>query len=250
MRDVISVVARVDALTNPAFQRSFLIALATIAGIGAAMFLGALWTARRSASAQARVLRRRIGAVGLFAVVTAGAGYAVLSLPVDPGANARARMAPVGPDGGPDGEDVVSSRRFSSTRLPALTLDAPDGWTLALDEKAHRLNADGARAHLSVSTAILIEAVDVTAMLRDLAETQRALGFAVGDIFTDRIGDLPAAGFLATGPERSVGTWMIKRDTRLATSVICTADGKATAREACRDVLTRIRWRAPGHTPR
>jgi hypothetical protein len=242
--------SRVDALANPAFQRSFLIALATIAGVGAVMFLAALWTARRSASAQARVRRRRIGAVGLFAVVTAGAGYAVLSLPVDPGASERARTAPIAPDSAEDGEDVVTSRRFSSPRLPALTLDAPDGWTLALDEKAHRLNADGAGAHMSVSTAILIEAVDVPAMLRQLAETQRALGFAVGDTFTDRIGDLPAAGFLASGPARSVCTWMIKRDTRLATSVLCTADGKVTARDACKDVLTRIRWRAPRHTPR
>jgi len=240
----------VDALANPAFQRSFLIALATIAGIGAAMFLGALWTARRSASAQARVRRRRIGAVGLFAVVTAGAGYVVLSIPVEPGPSERARTAPLAPAGAEDGEDVVSSRRFSSPRLPALTLDAPDGWTLALDEKAHRLNADRASAHMSVSSAILIEGVDVPTMLRQLAETQRALGFAVGDIFSDRIGDLPAAGFVSTGTARSVGTWMVKRDTRLATSVICTADGNVTARDACRDLLTRIRWRAPRHTPR
>jgi len=235
----------VDALANPAFQRSFLIALAAIAGIGAAMFLGALWTARRAASAQARVLRKRVGAVGLFAVVTAGAGYAVLSTPVDSGTSARARTAPVAVDGADDGDDVVSSRRFSSPRLPALTLDAPDGWTLALDEKTRRLNADGAGAHLAVSTAILREAVDATPMLRQLGETQRALGFDVGDTFADRIGDLPAPGFLATGPARSVSTWMVKRDVHLATSVICTADGKATAREACRAVLARIRWRTP-----
>ncbi len=233
-----------DALANPAFQRSVLIALAAIAGIGAAMFLGALWTARRAASAQARVLRRRVAAVGLFAVLTAGVGYALLSTPVDPGTSARALTSPIAADGGDD-DVVVSSRRFSSPRLPALTLDAPDGWTLALDERARRLNADGAGAHLSVSTAILREAVDVTAMLRQLAETQRTLGFDVGDTFTDRIGDLPATGFLSTGPARSVSTWMVGRDTHLATSVICTADGKATARDACRAVLARIRWRTP-----
>ena len=236
-----------DALANPAFQRSLLIALAAIGGIGAAMFLGALWTARRAASAQARVRRRRVGAIGLFAVVTAGAGYAVLSTPVDSGTTARDLTGPVADAGahGDDGDDVVSARRFSSSKLPALTLDAPDGWTLALDEKAHRLNADGAGAHLAVSTAILREAVDVTPMLRQLGETQRALGFDVGDTFADRIGDLAAPGFLAAGPARSVSTWMVRRDTHLATSVICTADGKATAREACRAVLARIRWRTP-----
>ena len=55
------------------------------------------------------------------------------------------------------------------------------------------------------------------------------------------------AAFLSTGPTRSVCTWMVKRDTHLATSVICTADGKATARDACRPVA---RERSAGARPR
>ena len=82
-------------------------------------------------------------------------------------------------------------------------------------------------------------------LLAKLAETQRALGFEVGDTFKDRLGDLPAAGFLATGPARSVCTWMVKRDTHLASSVICTAEGKQTAREACRPLLAKLHWRTP-----
>ena len=78
-----------------------------------------------------------------------------------------------------------------------------------------------------------------------MADTQRTLGFDVGATFTERIGDLPAGAFLSTGPARSVCTWMVKRDAHLATSVICTADGKATARDACRGVLERIHWRIP-----
>jgi hypothetical protein len=81
-------------------------------------------------------------------------------------------------------------------------------------------------------------------MLRQLAQTQRALGFEVGDTFSDRVGDLPAAGFLATGPARSICTWMVKRDTRLATSLICTSETKVSAREACRPAIAAIRWRA------
>ena len=159
----------------------------------------------------------------------------MLATPVEPEPGARTVAgAPHGPADA--GEDVVSARRFSSARLPALSLDAPDGWTLALDEKGHKLTASGEAARLLISTAVLSEAVDVESLLARMADTQRTLGFDVGATFTDRIGDLPAGAFLSTGPARSVCTWMVKRDTHLATSVICTADGKATARDACRPV--------------
>ena len=237
--------SRVDALTNPEFQRSLQIGLVVAAAVGAVAFLVALWTARRTASAQARVRRGRVGAIGLFITVAAGAALAVLATPVETGTGARVVASPqtdvsVAPD------EVVSARRFSSAKMPALSLDAPDGWTLELDEKGRKLAATGARARLSISSAMLTEAVDVDALLGKLAETQRALGFDVGATFTDRIGDLPATAFLATGPTRSVCTWMLKRDARLATSIICTAEGKTTAREACRPVIERVRWRTPG----
>jgi hypothetical protein len=235
--------APVDVLTKPEFQRSLQIGLAVVAALGAAVFLGVLWTARRPIPAQARIRRRRIGAVGLFAMLAAGAAFAALATPVEPEPGARfvATAADV-----PAPEDVATARRFSSAKMPALSLDAPDGWTLELDEKGRKLAATRKHAHLSISSALLTNAVDVENLLGKLAETQRALGFDVGATFTDRIGALPAAGFLATGPARSVCTWMVKRDTRLATSIICTADGKPTAREACRAVIDRISWRAPG----
>jgi hypothetical protein len=232
----------VDVLTKPEFQRSLQIVLAVVAAVGAAMFLGVLWTARRQMPAQARIRQRRIGAVGLFTMVAAGAAFAALATPVEPAPGARPIVAaddPAAP------EEVVSPRRFTSSKMPALALDAPDGWTLALDDKARKLAATAEHARLGISTAVLTDAVDVEDLLGKLAETQRALGFEVGSTFTDRIGDLPAAGFLATGPERSVCTWMVKRDTHLATSIICTADGEPTAREACRPLIERVRWRAP-----
>jgi hypothetical protein len=237
----------VDALANPEFQRSLQLALALVAGVGAAMFLGALWTVRRAAPAQTRVRRRRIGAVGLFVAVAAGAAIVVLATPVEPDTGAPSVTgtgAPLAPGPAPE-EDVASGRRFSSARLPALSVEAPDGWTLALDEKGHKLTASGPTARLLISTAVLSEAVDVEPLLARMADSQRTLGFDVGATFTDRIGDLSAAAFLSTSPARSVCTWMVKRDTHLATSVICTADGKATAREACRPFVAKIRWRTP-----
>jgi hypothetical protein len=235
-------VARVEVLANPSVQRWLLVVLAVAAGAGALLFLGVLWTARRPMPAQARVFRRRVGAVGLFVVVAAGAALAVLSTPVETGTDAPS----VGGDGagGADVPDVATERRFSSAKLPALSLDAPAGWTLALDEKGRKLTATGGAGRLMISSALLTEAVDVEAMLRQLAETQRALGFEVGDTFSDRVGDLPAAGFLATGPARSICTWMVKRDTRLATSLICTSETKVSAREACRPAIAAIHWRA------
>jgi hypothetical protein len=237
-----------DALTNPSLQRLLPIVIAVVGALGAAMFLGVLWTGRRPMPPQARVFRKRMGAVGLFVVVAAGAAYALLRTPVEPGVGAVLAAAPVA-DVGAEAE-VVSPRRFSSTRLPALELDAPDGWKLELDAKARKLVARNDNVSLLVSTAILTDAVDVEEMLRQMAETQRELGFDVGEKFSEPLGGLPAAGFVATGQGRSVCTWMIKRDTHLASSAICTAEGKLTAREACRDPLAKLRWRTPERGPR
>ena len=233
-----------DVLANPSVQRWLLVVLAVAAGGGALVFLGVLWTARRPMPAHARVFRRRAGAVGLFVVVAAGAALALLSTPVETG-TAAPSVAVGGGEAGGDVPDVATERRFSSAKLPALSLDAPAGWTLALDEKGRKLTATGEAGRLMISSALLTEAVDVEAMLRQLAQTQRALGFEIGDTFSDRVGDLPAAGFLATGPARSICTWMVKRDTRLATSLICTSEAKVSARDACRPAIAAIHWRAP-----
>ena len=231
-----------DVLTNSGFQRTLPIVLVIVAAAGAVMVAGALWSAGRARSASARVLRRRVAAIGLFVAVAAGAAYGILSLPVEPAAG----PAPSDATSGPATEDEVSSaRRFTSARLPALSLDAPDGWTLALDGKGRKLSASGDGARLLISTAVLAGGVDVPSLLQQMADSQRTLGFDVGAPFSDRIGDLPAMGFVSTGPTRSVCTWMIKRDTHLATSIICSADGKVSAREACRPVIAKLQWRAP-----
>lgn len=227
------------------------IVLAAIAALGLATFLGVLVTARAPLPAQARVFRRRVGAVALFVVAAAGAAFLVLRTPVESGTSAIPGAAPSGSRSDDTGEgEVASATRFSSAGLPALSLDAPDGWKLEWNKASRKLTATGDGARLLVSTAILTEAVDPERLLGKLAETQRALGFEVGDTFRDRLGDLPAAGFLATSPARSVCTWMVKRDTHLASSVICTAEGKQTAREACRALLARLRWRTPRQNDR
>jgi len=234
-------VARVDVLTNSGFQRTLPSVLVIVAAAGAVMVAGGLWSVGRARSASARVLRRRVAAIGLFVAVAAGAAYGVLSMPVEP---EPGRAASETPAPAPE-EEVSTARRFSSARLPALSLDAPDGWTLALDGKGRKLSASGDGARLLISAAVLAGGVDVPSLLQQMADSQRTLGFDVGVPFSDRIGDLPAMGFLATGPTRSVCTWMIKRDTHLATSIICSADGKVSAREACRPVIAKVQWRAP-----
>ena len=175
----------------------------------------------------------------------------MLRTPVESGTSAVPVAAPSGSGADDAGEgEVVSESRFSSAGLPALSIDAPEGWKLEWNKVGRKLTATGDGARLLVSTAILNEAVDAEALLAKLAETQRALGFEVGDTFRDRLGNLPAAGFLATGPVQSVCTWMVKRDTHLASSVICTAEGKQTAREACRALLAKLRWRTPRQSDR
>jgi hypothetical protein len=231
----------VDALTNPSVQHALSIALAALASAGVLLFVAMASTARRAASTQARLFRRRAAVVSLFVAVAAGAACAVLWLPVESGSLAGPTEAPVAAT--PSEPDVVSPDRFSSGTLPALSLSAPEGWRLELDKAGHKLIARGTGARLQVSTAILTEAVDVEALLRQLADGQRALGFDVGETFTDRLGDLPALGFLATAASRSVCAWLIKRDTHLASSVICSTDGKPSAREACRAPLASLHWR-------
>ena len=95
------------------------------------------------------------------------------------------------------------------------------------------------------STATLSEAVDVDAWIRQMADRQQALSFEVSALFSDRLGDLPATGFLATGPAQSVCTWMVKRDTHLASSSY--RRPRASARRARRAAvpLATLRWRAP-----
>jgi hypothetical protein len=216
--------------------------MAIVAGLGLAIALYALATLRRPMPVPTRVFRKRLGVVGLFVAFAGGAGFALLASPVEPEPGAGSAATPLAAD---TGDEVASARRFSSDRLPALSLDAPPGWTLELDPKKRKLTAVGAGARLLISTARLKDAADVDSMLREMAESQRTLGFEVGPTFTDRIGNLPAGGFVATGPTRSVCTWMVRRDTHLASSLICTTDGKASAREACRAVLANLRWRAP-----
>jgi hypothetical protein len=190
-----------------------------------------------------RVLRKQIAAVALFALVAAAVAYALLGRPVEPTLGAPPAATPGAGDAAD--EEIASPRRFASRKLPALELDAPDGWTLELDAKGRKLVARNASARLLVSTAVLKDAVDVEEMLRHMAETQRELGFDVSPTFSEPLGGLPAAGFVATGQGRSVCTWLIKRDAHLASSAICTAQGKLTARDACRDPLAKLRWRTP-----
>jgi hypothetical protein len=237
----------VDGLANPSLQRWLPIALAVVAALGAAAFVGVLLTAGRPLPARARAFRKRLGMAGLLVVVAAGAAFVVLRTPAESGTGVGP-AAPAGgetTDGVPEGE-VATARRFSSARLPAVSLDAPDGWRLEHDKAGRKLVAASDGARLLVSTAILNEIVDVQALLAKLAETQRTLDFDVGDTFSDRIGDLTAVGFLATSPARSVCVWMVKRDAHLASSLICTAEGKKrSARDACRAPLANLRWRPP-----
>ena len=229
-----------DFLADPTLQRRLLTGLAVIGAAGVATLLGVLLTARRPMPTSARVRRKRVGTVALFVIVAAGAAFAVLATPVDIETTSTPVAAPA------DGEaEVVSAGRFSSAKLPALSMTAPDGWRLELDKTKRKLTATSDNARLLVSTAILAEAVDVDTWIRQMADTQRALGFEVSALFHDQIGDLPATGFLATGPAQSICTWMVKRDTHLASSLICTTEGKRTAREVCRGPLASLRWRAP-----
>lgn len=230
-----------DALANPSLQRGLSIALAAVAALGLVTCVFILWSARRSLSAQARLLRRRVSVVALFIAVSAGAAGAVLSLPVD--TELRAPAAASGP--APADDEVISARRFSSAKLPALSLDAPDGWHLELDQAGHKLSAKSDGARLLISTVVLKEVVDVDFLLGQLAERQRGLGYDVSQTTPDRLGDLSAVGFLATVAGRSVSAWMVKRDAHLASSLMCFSDGKVSARDACRAPLASLRWRAP-----
>jgi hypothetical protein len=237
-----------DALTNPSVQRLLPIVIAVVGALGAALFLGAVWSGRRPVSPRARVFRKQVGVVGLFIVVAAGVAYALLGRPVEPVVGAPPAATP-GAAAEVD-EEIASPRRFSSGNLPALELDAPEGWKLELDARTRKLAARTDGVSLLVSTAILREAIDVEDMLRHMAQTQRELGFDVSPTFSEPLGGLPAAGFVATGQGRSVCTWMIKRDTHLVSSAICTAEGNVMAREACRDPLARLRWRTPARGAR
>jgi len=233
----------VDSLANPSVQHGLSIALVAVAAAAALAFVATALGARRSKAAATRVALRRTALVAAFIAVAAGAAFALLTIPVETGTPLPPAGAPAGDS--PASADVISPARVSSAKLPALSLDAPEGWRLELDPAARKLTATSGDARLLISTAILTETVDAGALLGQLADRQRALGFEVGDPFPDRLGDLPATGFLATAGSRSVCVWMVKRDVHLASSVICAADAKPPARDACRAPLATLRWRSP-----
>ena len=91
------------------------------------------WTARRTARSQTRC-RARVGVVGLF---ISRRGRCGLRRAGDAGRDPSPAREPSWARRRPrQGGCGVSARRFSSARLPALSLDAPDGWTLEADERA------------------------------------------------------------------------------------------------------------------
>ena len=75
----------------------------------------------------------------------------------------------------------------------SLTRPTAGSWSGRRRPASSTATGDGAR--LLVSSAILTEAVDVDALLAKLAETQRALGFEVGDTFSDRLGGAAGGRF-------------------------------------------------------
>ena len=135
---------------------------------------------------------------------------------------------------------------FVGQRLPALALDAPDGWTLEGAKVGRKLAISGDQAR----PAIRHGDPDGGGRRRGAAPAARPDAARAG-VRGRRHVQRPdrricrRPGFLATGPcGRSAPGWSSAMRTSCRRHLH--ADGKPTAREACRPLLAKLRWRAPG----
>jgi hypothetical protein len=140
--------------------------------------------------------------------------------------------------------EVKTPIRFSSSRLPALSIDAPAGWHLTFDRNTGKLEATG-KAALVIKTALLTEAVDPAAIVKQAVDLWVSSGASIEGSFNGSFDGLNAVGTSVRFAAHSATVWVVKRGDRLVTTMVCKAEGLG-AREDCRSVIATLRWRAPG----
>jgi len=203
-----------------------LVALLTFVGLIVALSgLGLLKSRKRRSADPPSVLR--VVAGGLLAI-------AGLTLKVMHGGRAG------------DEPEVISPTRFSSATSPTLTLDAPAGWLLSHDRAAGRLVATGPKASLMLETSRMSDGVHADDFMAQLATFTTSRGGIDEGAFSETLDGLPASARSFKFDTTAQAVWYVPRGGPLVTTISCRSEGGAAARDACRPLLSNLKWRPPG----
>jgi hypothetical protein len=146
---------------------------------------------------------------------------------------------------------IVSERAFDSNELPAVRLDAPEGWRLEFDSVKRSVLAVRRKDWVSAATtfrvmsSVISDAPDIDRMLAISSKALEDRGLTKGDSFRETIDGLSAVGRVLHNQTDEVCLWFVQRGPHLASGLICESRRPMGAREACKPVLERLRWREP-----
>jgi hypothetical protein len=144
---------------------------------------------------------------------------------------------------------IVTERAFDSNELPAVKLEAPEGWRLEFDSVKRSIVAIRRKDWVSPATtfrvmsSVISDEPDVDRMLAMTSKGLEDRGLTKGDSFRETIDGLSAAGRILHNETEEVCLWFVKRGPHLASALMCESRRPMNAREACKPVLERLKWR-------
>jgi hypothetical protein len=143
--------------------------------------------------------------------------------------------------------EVVTAQRFSSSGLPALSVDAPPPWQFEHDAEAGRLSGQRPGGRMMIETTFITDSHDAAGALSGVFGNLQRMGLRpAGDPFAQSFDGLQAAGRVGIAGDGSSALWVVERPGKLFTIIVCTSDADHDARTACDGVLSTLRWRPPG----
>ena len=149
-------------------------------------------------------------------------------------------------DPGPEPE-VITKEHFSSTRLPAVAVDAKPPWLLVHDAAAGRVFATCPAGKLMIETTFITDANDSVTVLKNLFDEYAKIGLAPsGEPFAQWFDGVQASGRTGIAGVGSSTIWVVERLGKLFMVIVCTSEKAHDAQTACDGVLGSLKWRAPG----
>jgi hypothetical protein len=200
---------------------------------------------RRSTGQRATTVTRRRGfAIG--AIVLGFIGLSITSkLTVPPWRRLPGRHSP-----DLDAPATITNDLFDSHGLPAVHLEAPQGWRIAFDSTNQAVlaikgsaPADVAPMVFRISSARTSDEADANRMLDTASKVIEERGFAVGESFVDTVDGLRATGRVLRDATEHTCLWFVKRGTHFTSALLCTDRSSGTDCAACKRVLERLEWR-------
>lgn len=228
------------------WQRALDLALLIAISLGFGAIVVAVRGSRRAPLS--REQRTRLGVLGAVVFLVFTAARLLLSDTLAP--IARPGAAPTSSGAAPTPSEIVTDRTFESAALPAMRIDAPDGFRVSFDGATRRVSVTdaGGQTLVLVFTRVLDDGGSAAGVRAELRRQLEASGVAAVD-FDDTIAGASAVGIAAKVEGASNASWCVDRPgpagKPMVTVVQCRAPADREARAACAPVLERLRWVVP-----